>query len=223
MIGSLLAGAALGGAVKGAAGAGNLLAGARASASFAGKAALKGTSLAARGVNRFPMLRNIGLVAGAGLGTSAVVNSESFNNFIDSTGRRSRGIDFLQANGGFMAGGAAGAALFGKYAVSSLYQGGKAAAYLARNKQVRAAGSMAASASKNVTKKALYHPFIAAAGMGLAAGAASSRFNHRGGISPEGNITGIGQGGGRGISPSLQFSTQGLTLNIHRNRSRVTR
>jgi hypothetical protein len=40
------------------------------------------------------------------------------------------------------------------------------------------------------------------------------------GISSEGNIVGIDNGQGGGISPELQFSTQGLILNIHNRRKR---
>lgn len=55
----------------------------------------------------------------------------------------------------------------------------------------------------------------------LAGGAASLSGTGRGkGLAPEGTITGISSSIGGGISPELQFSTQGLTLGIHSRRKR---
>ena len=67
------------------------------------------------------------------------------------------------------------------------------------------------------------HPFItatavgAAAGIGVGAGASAARPRM---IAPEGNIVGIQSNptGRGGISPELQFSTQGLPLRIHNSR-----
>lgn len=58
----------------------------------------------------------------------------------------------------------------------------------------------------------------AGAGIGVGAHAYSQRPQY--GMAPEGTITGIRSAPRGGISPSLQMSTQGLSLNIHSRRKR---
>lgn len=61
---------------------------------------------------------------------------------------------------------------------------------------------------------------IAGAAVGAGAGIASQAYNPRNNIAPEGMIQGIQSAPRGGINPSLQFSTQGLTLGIHNRRQR---
>ena len=62
--------------------------------------------------------------------------------------------------------------------------------------------------------------FIYGGASGAAFGGYMASQNNRGGFAPEGTITGMQSSAGGGMSPSLQFSTQGLTLGIHSNRKR---
>jgi len=61
---------------------------------------------------------------------------------------------------------------------------------------------------------------IAGAAAGAGAGMASQAYKPRNNIAPEGIIQGIQSAPRGGINPSLQFSTQGLTLGIHNRRQR---
>ena len=60
----------------------------------------------------------------------------------------------------------------------------------------------------------------AAAGVGAGLGMGLAGEGPRGRMAREGQIEGIDPSRGGGISPDLQFSTQGLTLGIHSKRKR---
>jgi hypothetical protein len=65
------------------------------------------------------------------------------------------------------------------------------------------------------------HPFMTAFAGGVGFGGASAYATGKISNAPEGNITAIHSSPSGGISPELQFSTQGLTLALHKNRSRT--
>ena len=86
------------------------------------------------------------------------------------------------------------------------------------------AGNMTAATQSKKIAKSFVPGWKSAIGIGAAAGvgagSAMARANPRNRPAKEGMISGIRSAPMGGISPELQFSTQGLTLGIHNTRSR---
>ena len=174
-----------------------------------------------------PAFAKLGIAAGA-IGTATYAGISPFSNYQDKKtlaiygdNENTRQMISDKDSGRLMIAGAAGA--IGAAVVGT----GMGLSAISRRSAKKAASDSVASKGSSFGKKALNTLTARNAFGAFAYGGAAGALTIAGATSQdkqmyfgeEGRITGIQSSRGGGISPELQFSTQGLTLNLH-NRSR---